>query len=387
MIKNILTILLILAVATSCAQINSFNVAPNQTDINYAANQDSHLVVRNTTTNLNRLFLFLGGTGSNPKFYKIISNFAGSLGYDVINLSYNNSVAAASLANSPDSLAFNKYRQEVCYGTPQSPDVTVDTLNSIYTRTINILNYLNVTFPDQNWGQYLDSSGVIDWSRIIVAGHSQGSGHACYFGKLNLVDRILLFSGPNDYSIFFSNSANWLRTPGLTNIEKHFSYLSLLDEAIDYEIQLINIQGLNLYPTYDTTYVDPSKAPYNHSHCLYTRQPPGLTILNHNSPVKFSIINNAVWTYMLNSTIISDVKTIVQKNPFQLYPNPTSSIVNIISVEKFKGKRVKVLNQSGQVLKSENITSQNSMIIDLSNLPNGFYFIEIDSQIMKIIKY
>ena len=85
-------------------------------------------------------------------------------------------------------MAFNKYRQEVCYGTPLSIEVAVDTLNSIYTRTVKLLNYLNITYPTQNWNQYLINPTTLDWSKITVGGHSQGGGHACYFAKFNNVD-------------------------------------------------------------------------------------------------------------------------------------------------------------------------------------------------------
>ncbi len=95
--RKIILLMAFVIATTCCAQINTFYVKPHQTDINFASVQDSHLVVRNTTTNLNRLVLFIGGTGSNTKGYLTISNFAGNLGFYVINLSYPDTVAAVSL--------------------------------------------------------------------------------------------------------------------------------------------------------------------------------------------------------------------------------------------------------------------------------------------------
>lgn len=373
--------------ATTCfSQINTFYVKPILTDINYAAVQDSHLVVRNTTSNINKLFLFIGGTGSNTQSYQTISNFAGNLGYDVINLSYPNTVAAASLGSSSDSMVFNKYRQEVCYGTPLSPDVTVDTLNCIYTRTIKLINYLNTTYPTQNWNQYLINPSTLDWSKIAVGGHSQGSGHACYFAKFNDVDRVLMFSGPNDYSNYFSNSANWLRTSGVTAMSKHFAYLSLLDEIMPFNKQLINIHGLGLYPLYDTTYVDISSSPYSNSHCLYTTQNPGLAILYHNTTTKFSLINNVVWTYMLTSAITTNIIEVKESNVISIYPNPTFSIVNIYSEGNLFNKSFFVQNIAGQTVLTGKSSNNNLLTIDFSPLKNGMYFISIDNKTFKIIK-
>lgn len=383
-----ITIIFLLSVATtSFSQINSFYVKPILTDINYDADQDSHMVVRNTTTHLNILFLFIGGTESNTKSYQTISLFAGNLGYDVINLAYPNSIAAASLANSPDSLAFNKYRQEVCYGTSLSPDVTVDSLNSIYTRTLNLIHYLHTTYPNQNWDQYLLDPSTLNWNKIAVGGHSQGSGHACYLAKSNDVERVLMFSGPNDYSNYFSQAAHWLRNPGVTTINKHFSYLSLLDEVVSFDKQLINLQGLGLYPLYDTTYVDDSSSPFNDSRCLYTRQTPGIALLYHNATVKFSFINNAVWTYMLTTVIPTRAPEVHLKRGILIYPNPTTSMVNINSEVGLLGMPYLVRNLTGQKLLRGNSRYDNCFTIDLSPFASGIYFITIDHETFKVVKH
>lgn len=385
--RSIIGILLFVLASTCFSQINSFYVAPNQTDINYDAVQDSHLVIRNTETNVNKLFLFLGGTGSNTKSYTTISNFTGNLGFDVINLSYPNNVPAASLSNSPDSLVFNKYRQEVCYGTPLSPDVTVDTLNCIYTRAVKLINYLDATYPTQNWSQYLTNANALDWTKIVVGGHSQGGGHACYFAKFNNVERVLMFSSPNDYSDYYANAANWLRTSGITAINKHFAYLSLEDEVVPFAIQLINLEGLGLYPLYDTTNVDNSSAPYGQSHSLYTTQTPGLAILNHNSTIKSSLINNSVWMYMLTSMIPTGVNESKKEGILRIYPNPTSSIINIYADYSLLNKSFVVYDMKGQVALAGIMSDSNQLNIDISTLVGGMYLVTIGKRVFKFIKH
>lgn len=371
---------------TCISQINTFYVKPIQTDLNYATVQDSHLVLRNTTTSINKLFLFIGGTGSNTQSYQTISNFAGNLGYDVINLSYLNTVAASSLGSSSDSLVFNKYRQEVCYGTPLSTHVNVDTLNCIHTRIIKLLNYLDATYPTQNWNQYLINPTTLNWSKIAIGGHSQGGGHACYFAKSNDVERVLMFSSPNDYSSYFSNSANWLRTFGITAMSKHFAYLSLLDETVPFNNQLTNIRGLGLYPLYDTTFTDNSSSPYSSSHCLYTTQPPGFAILYHNSTTKFSSINNSVWTYMLTSTNTTSINEIKESSECLIYPNPATSIINIHSDVNLLGKTYTLRTSTGQTILTGSPSNSNFLSIDFSSFENGVYFVTIDKKTFKVTK-
>ena len=80
----------------------------------------------------------------------------------MISLSYPNNVATAPLGASSDSLVFDKYRQELCFGTPLISVVSVDTLNSIFTRTLKLIQYLALTYPLQNWEQYLATPTTLD---------------------------------------------------------------------------------------------------------------------------------------------------------------------------------------------------------------------------------
>jgi len=280
--KNIFILICIIISSHCFSQINTFYVKPIDKDKNYEAVQDSHLIVKNNALNLNKLFLFIGGTNSRTKDYFRICEFAGDLSYDVINVSYPNNVAASSLNNSPDEFAFDNYRREICYGNDVSTDVSIEFINSIQVRTLKLIKYLDDEYPSDNWGQYLNGNGLPDWPKIAVGGHSQGAGHACYFGKKEFPERVLMFSGPNDYSNFFSEPVGWLKIPGITPPNKHYAYLSLLDEVIDFNKQLSNMDGLGLYPLYDTLLVDSSMIPFENTRCLYTQQAPGLAILHHN---------------------------------------------------------------------------------------------------------
>lgn len=384
---RIICILTFFALTNIClSQVTTFYVHPIQTDPRYEAAQDSHVVFINTATNIHKLFLFLGGSGSEARQYLAIGTFAASLGFDVISLSYPNAIPAAVVGGSPDSLAFDKFRQEVCYGTPLSPFVDVDTLNCIYTRTVNVIRYLDASYPDQNWDQYLVDSSTLDWSKIAVGGHSQGSGHACYFAKFNEVDRVLMFSGPNDYSFYYSSPAHWLKVPGVTALNRHYANLALLDELVPFDNQLANLEGLGLFPLHDTVSVDLVSPPYNGSHCLYTTQPPGLAITYHNSTIRLSATNFAVWTYMLTSDVSTSVQEDVRSDTYILYPNPTHSMVNIQSESDMLGKRYTVWNAIGQLVLKGRSEESAIICIDLSSCPAGLYLVRIDNKTLSVIK-
>ena len=369
------------------AQVNSFFVAPNDTDANYEIEQDDHQVVTNPDLSNDKLFFFIGGTNSTTNTYRTVCNFAADLGYDVINLSYPNNIPSVFFANSQDSLAFRNYRQEVCYGTPLVPVVSVDTLNSVFTRAINLLTYLDVNFPDQNWDSYLLDSATIDWSKVVVGGHSQGAGHAAYFAKQEIVDRVLMFSGPNDFSNFYLHAGEWLREAGATSINRHFAYLSLLDEVVDFDKQLTNIEGLGIFPAYDTVHVDVAETPFEDSRCLYTTQAPGVALLYHNATVRLSVKNNAVWRYMLEGDLLSSASAASETaNEILVYPNPSASRFTLESTDFNTIQDIRVFDSLGKGVPFRSEVQTESVVIDLQGHASGVYFIWVDGVVRKVVK-
>lgn len=281
------------------AQNISILVTPNETDTNYPTSEESHYVVRNNKVHLKKLLLFIGGSYSIPKNYNLICDHAASIGLDVISLSYPNSVATASLGTSSDALIFDSYRDEICFGNPVSNVVSVDILNSIETRATKLLLYLRNAYPSQDWGQYLTSSNTLQWSSIILSGHSQGSGHACYLGKKKSVDRVVMFSGPNDYSIYYSTPANWLSQPGLTPLTSYFSLLHTQDEIVAFNYQVANLKALGLLSSDESpTLADNLTPPYQDRHALSLNI---VAISNHNSTIGANKILPDIWTYMLTN--------------------------------------------------------------------------------------
>lgn len=385
--RNILFIIFLLIGNHLSAQINSFLVEPVLTDTHYATMQAEHLVVDNTSPATDQLFLFIGGTGSSPNNYLGISNFVGQLGYDVISISYENDVPAAAFSNSSNPLAFNDYRQQICYGTPLTV-LQVDSLNSIYTRTVKLLNYLNTTYPNQNWDQYLLDNTTLQWDKIIVGGHSQGAGHACYFGKFEAPERVLMFSEPNDYSNFYNAPANWLNTSGITPIHKHYSYLHSEDNIVNYSDQLEILEALNLYPQYDTILVQTSNPPYDFSHCLYTNNTSGF-ISPHSKTVAVSSLNEMVWTYMLTSDTLMGIHVYTTPNDISIHPNPFTD--KVIVNGDFTNYQIMVYDALGNLIQDYSNVS-NTLTIDLTSLGAGVYFIALQHQthlplsIHKIIK-
>jgi hypothetical protein len=256
------------------------------------------------------LYLFMGGTGSTPGDYLKIQREAMTLGYHVIGLAYPNTDAVVHLCNDPRFHAAESSRQD-CYlnmrletvvGTDVSTDTQVDSTNSIENRLTKLLVYLHAKYPDEGWGGFLDDTGSPKWSRIVVAGHSQGGGDAALIGKLHLVARVVMISSPPDGCFDatdlpiglgpgctpFGQPANWL-TPGaypeltaVTPIDRYYGLAHVSEFAILPMLAnwgaanaVNSLPGLGLGVFGTPVIVDaassPSAFPYKNTHMLMIR--------------------------------------------------------------------------------------------------------------------
>ncbi len=234
-----------------------------------------------------RLFVMLPGTGGLPRQVREISRTAGPRGYHAIALAYPNAVAVGDLcANNGDTNCTGNTRREIITGEDLSAVVSVNAANSIVGRLTSLLTYLDRTYPSEGWGKYL-VSGSIDWSRVTMAGHSQGSGHAAYMGKLYSLDRVVMFSGPSDIGTGNGTSAAWLSLANVTPVSRQYGFTHVADELVPYALIRNNWNVIGLASPGTPVFVDGTAPPYSDSHQLATSATPdpspisGLTYPNH----------------------------------------------------------------------------------------------------------
>jgi len=292
-------------------QLFEYNVLPSATNPAITAyNSENFISVDTRLTLRNKLFVFLPGTTGSPNFYKLIVKKAASLGYHAIGLMYPNSsdLYTASTASS-DLLEFGRCRQEIFDGTNQTSGVSVDSNNCIKSRLYKLLQYLSVQHPNQNWQQFI-SNGEIVWANCVIAGHSQGGGHAFYISKKLAVDRAISFSSI-DWNSNLNQSAEWVTSTGLTPTSKLYSFNGTNDEIFNYANVQTQLTDMNLIGA--PINIDASIMPYQNSHRLITSATPGFNFIvpNHNLTVLdqyvpksttgevLSSFSNA-WTYLLN---------------------------------------------------------------------------------------
>lgn len=219
----------------------------------------------------------LPGTGAIPRFYRSIARTGAARGYHSIGLAYPNDTAVNDLcAGTIDPDCTGNSRREIITGENVSAQVAVNPANAITGRLTALLTYLNQTFPNEGWGQYL-RGGMVDWSLVTVAGHSQGSGHAAFMAKLFSLDRSVMFSGPSDLPVGGNPTARWLSLPNITPASRQYGFTHVDDELVPLALVRTNWTALGLAAPGGTAFsVDGASPPFGGSQQLSTRAPAGV---------------------------------------------------------------------------------------------------------------
>ena len=270
------------------------------TETNVAINPSASVTAKD------KLFIFLPGTSGVPDYYRLIVRSGAAKGFHALGLNYPNAEAVGVTCLAHDTSCFYDVRREIITGTDRGPLVSVNSANSIVTRIVKLVTYLNTTYPNEGWGQYV-SGGAPVWSKIVVGGHSQGGGHAGVMAKLYPMARACYFSSPPDYSVTADAPASWVTMPNVTPASRQYGFGNINDTLVPYDKMLPIWQGLGLGAFGVPVSVD-SNGSYNGSHMLTTAVPGnggqmspthGSTALDLATPLTASGIPvfDSVWTY------------------------------------------------------------------------------------------
>lgn len=259
----------------------------------------------------NRLLVFLPGTGARPLSSDGILRAATNLGLHAIGLVYvNSSNISAICANDCD--CYEDSRREVVFGTNVTAAITVERPDSIENRLNKLLRHLHLNFPSQGWGQFLDAQTNAVWSNIIVAGHSQGAGHAAMLGYTRQVRRVLMFSWIDRcVSNFAGITAPWISTNNPTPADGYFGFIHTNDSVVLSEWAEDGWIQLGLQAFGDTLFAeDHPDPPHGPTHRYLTGLEPrgtngaaahNATVVDANTPTNAAggFVYEPLWRYMM----------------------------------------------------------------------------------------
>ncbi|QEC66794.1 hypothetical protein FRZ67_05560 [Panacibacter ginsenosidivorans] len=232
-------IAIIISRGISIAQVKSYYINADSTFPGMEKIHSGHFITVNMSNRSGKkLLVSIPGTTGPADVMRSFDSVAALEGYHTISIDYPNNRNTATFINSIDKEAFNKFRQELDFGTPVSDSVNVDSLNSIVNRITKLVIYLAKTRPAEGWNNFLDHDKII-WERVTLAGHSQGAGHVSYIGHAFKVHKVIMLSGPQDFLSNYDMPAPWLSADSKTPYSSFYSFLHD-DDAYNTQRQIRN---------------------------------------------------------------------------------------------------------------------------------------------------
>jgi hypothetical protein len=219
------------------------DVAPATVDTNVTTATEPHVAITPSGAAAGKLFVFLPGTKGHPSYYRLILRSGAARGYHGIGINYPNPRSVDDVCGSSADSCFWDVRREVVTGADESALVDVGTADAIVPRLERALAYLNSTYPDEGWGQYLSGASV-EWSKVVVAGHSQGGGHAGVMAKLYAMDRAVYFASPADS--IGGQPVAWMSFANRTPASQQFGFGNTRDSLVPYNVLQRNWAALGL---------------------------------------------------------------------------------------------------------------------------------------------
>jgi hypothetical protein len=139
-------------------------------------------------------------------------------GYRLVALSYINTPAVSQVCTGPMLRALpgcaGSMRQQRVWGEPPTRLIADRPEDAIVPRLTRLLQHLARTDATGGWAQYLDGEAP-RWSRITLAGQSQGGGMAAYLAQTREVAGVVMFSGGWDLRPG-GDSADWYGRASVT---------------------------------------------------------------------------------------------------------------------------------------------------------------------------
>ena len=167
------------------------------------------------------LLLFLAATRARPMDYRKFLSTATGAGYHVLALDYANTGLSVQATCRADSECYTAVQRNRLTGTHPGNFSSVSPADSILARLRAAITYLKARDAAGGWGRYLQGS-TLRWSRMVVAGHSQGGGESAYIAHLHKVRGALMFSSPVETTN--GVAASWMYHPGKTASSRLYAF-------------------------------------------------------------------------------------------------------------------------------------------------------------------
>ncbi len=377
---------------TNLETLNSDNLSfhfikPQETDSNITGNNEHHYALTDASRpKLNKLLVFFPGSRARPYDYLKFSKTAAELGYHAIVLSYDNliDVNYTACGGTTDVTCHGRARNEIWTGEDTHQIIEVTPENSILNRLEKLLAYLSENHPEENWRQFLVDQKVA-WENIVVAGHSQGGGHAGFASKRFEVDRCIMIAASDWVQM---QTSQWIRTPGPTPEDRYYGFIHLEDTpAANIIIPTWEDYGILNYGA--PVIIENSSPPYNEVHGLFSNTPmPNEHVRPHNFVIVDFFTPNAenyngyyysdVWEYLLNNESTTSLNRPERFKALTVFPNPAGEFLYVDCEEGYQ-----IFDGAGKPVMASRVATN---LISVGHLPSGMYILRTEAGIGRFVK-
>lgn len=143
--------------------------------------------------------------------------------------------------------------------------------DGVAQRTQMALQHLHATYPEEDWGYYLQEDGSVRWSDVIFTGMSHGASNSARFAFLVRVSRVVSASGPRDNlceSVSLNDCggvvATWFDEVPQTPIDRFYAITGTSDSQHTQHLFAMEKLGYVGEPTN----INGAQPPYGDSHRL-----------------------------------------------------------------------------------------------------------------------
>ena len=262
---------LAILITAACAWGRGAIVSPAETDPSISGAFGDHYVTINTWgMRRDVLFLFFPGTKSRAANYKLLCETAAEQGFHAISLQYANDISVNfTCAKYRDLDCYENMRREILFGSDFPSRLNVNRSNSAQNRLVKLLRYLSERYPLDGWQQYLTAEGEPRWSKILIAGHSQGGGHAALLGKYYSAAGVIMFASI-DYNLNRDKAGSWVHLNGSTPLKRYFAAAHIDDRTVPISVMRRYWNAMGFGKLAPVVNIDYTGFPYERSHTLIT---------------------------------------------------------------------------------------------------------------------
>jgi hypothetical protein len=258
--------------ASEARHEHHFRASEADPDVSFNDNDQVAVFDNRAATLMGKLVLTFGGAGETKGNLTGAGEFCAQRGFHVLAIAtfqdYDIVSYGADFFGDARRTAF----EGIMYTRLDSfANIEMTPADGVAQRAQMALRYLHSTYPEEDWGYYLQEDGSVRWSDVIFTGMSHGASNSARFAFLVRVSRVVSSAGPRDNlctRVDLNDCggvvATWFDEIPKTPIDRFYAITGTSDSQHTQHLFAMEKLGYLGEPTN----IDGAQPPYGNSHRL-----------------------------------------------------------------------------------------------------------------------